>query len=272
MLGLLKSSIVRLLRRGGYQLINVRKMLRSTAAKDAPPIAKAYDCDGLFTEHSPRFLADPRFQAAWRRGLETNAGVDPGIEWRIHIGLWAASVAAEVPGDFVECGVNAGFLSSAILAYLDWRALRKKFYLVDTFEGPPMEQFSEPEVSNGAYAKVLQSIHAGAYVTDLESIRRNFRGWPGIEIVKGVVPDILPRVAADRVAFLHLDMNCAQPEVDALRYFWNRLSPGAVVLLDDYSRKDYAPQGDAIDRLAAELGATVASVPTGQGLIIRSGG
>jgi hypothetical protein len=268
--GFVKSSVVRLLRRGGYQLLNVRKMLRSAAAAEGPPpIAKAYDCDGLFTEHRPRFQQAPRFQAAWRRGLATNRGVDPGIEWRVHIGVWAASVAARVPGDFVECGVNAGFLSSAILTYLDWPKLGKKFYLVDTFAGPPMEQFSEDEVENGAYAKVLQSLIAGAYVTDIETIRRNYREWPGIEIVQGVVPEVLPAVGAREVAFLHLDMNCAYAEIEALRFFWDRMSRGGVVLLDDYSRKDYEPVGEAVDEMAAGLGAEIASLPTGQGLIIK---
>jgi hypothetical protein len=268
--GFVKASVVRLLRRAGYQLINVRKMTRSAEAADRPaPFPKAYDCDGLFTEHRPRFQSDPRFQAAWQRGLATNRGVDPGIEWRIHLGVWAASIAARVPGDFVECGVNAGFLSSAILTYLDWSKLGKKFYLVDTFQGPPMEQFSEGEVANGAYAKVLQSLLAGAYVTDLEAIRRNFQEWPGVEVVPGVVPEVLPEVRAGAVAFLHLDMNCAYAEMEALRYFWSRLSHGGVVLLDDYSRKDYEPVGDAMDHLARELGAEIASLPTGQGMIVK---
>jgi hypothetical protein len=268
--GFVKSSVVRLLRKAGYQLINVRKMQQSAAAAGRPaPWAKAYDCDGLFTEHRPRFQDDPRFQAAWRRGLETNRGVDPGIEWRIHIGLWAASVAARVAGDFVECGVNAGFLSSAILTYLDWPTLGKRFYLVDTFAGPPMEQFSKGEVANGAYAKVLQSLLAGAYVTDLDAIRRNYREWPRIEIVQGVVPEVLPSLQAGAVAFLHLDMNCAFAEIEALRYFWDRLSPGGVVLLDDYSRQDYEPVGEAMDELAARLGARIVSLPTGQGMIVK---
>ena len=39
------------------------------------------------------------------------------------------------PGDFVECGVNKGFLSSAIMEYLDWNSLDRGFYLLDTFAG-----------------------------------------------------------------------------------------------------------------------------------------
>jgi hypothetical protein len=70
---------------------------------------------------------------------------------RVHPGV-STSVCGPhrwLPGEFVECGVNAGFLSSAILQSLDWRNLRKKFYLVDTFAGPVVEQFSVEEVENG---------------------------------------------------------------------------------------------------------------------------
>ncbi|EUA32977.1 methyltransferase domain protein [Mycobacterium xenopi 4042] len=35
----------------------------------------------------------------------------------------------------------------------------------------------------------------------------------------GAVPETLGQVDARTVAFLHLDMNCAAPEVDALRFF-----------------------------------------------------
>jgi hypothetical protein len=66
---------------------------------------------------------------------------------------------------------------------------------------------------------VLQSLLAGAYVTDLETIRGNYQEWPGVEIVPGVVPEVLPSVDARTVAFLHLDMNCAYAEMAALEFF-----------------------------------------------------
>jgi hypothetical protein len=83
-------------------------------------IQELYKFDGLHTVHNARFREDPRFQAAWEGAFQATGSVDPGSAWRIHVGLWAASIASRVPGDFVECGVNAGFLSSAILRYLDW--------------------------------------------------------------------------------------------------------------------------------------------------------
>jgi hypothetical protein len=249
-----KRSLNRSLRALGYQLVNVGKL---------------YEFDGLHTVHNARFFDDPRFQAAWQRGLEASAGVSPGSAWRIHIGLWAASVASHVSGDFVECGVNAGFLSSAILRYLDWRKLGKKFYLVDTFEGPVLEQFSAVEIEGGLLRRVQQSIAAGAYVTDLERIHRNYQEWDRVVLVQGIVPDCCGAVGAEAIAFLHLDMNCAFPEVEALRFFWDRVSRGGIVLLDDYAYFGYDAQGNAMDEVARTLGAEILALPTGQGMIVK---
>ena len=100
-------------------------------------------------------------------------------------------------------------------------------------------------------------------------IRRNFAEWPGAMVVQGSVPDVLPQVTADAIAFLHLDMNSARPEQAALEHFWPRLAPGAVVLLDDYAYRGYEQQGDAIDAVAANVGASVLALPTGQGLMVK---
>jgi len=251
---ILRRPLSRALQAVGYQVI---------------PTSQMYRLDGLNTVHSPRFRKDPRFQAARQRALQASQGVDPGTEWRIHVGLWAASRASRVPGEFVECGVNAGFLSSAILRYLDWANLGKKFYLVDTFAGPVLEQFSAEEIARGNLQKVKKCVAAGAYVTDLERVRQNYAEWERIEIVQGAVPQVLPSVDAQALAFLHIDMNCAHPEVEALRFFWDRISAGGMVLLDDYAYYGYDSQGDAMDALAGTLGCQILALPTGQGMIIK---
>ena len=71
------------------------------------------------------------------------------------------------------------------------------------------------------------------------------------------------------MAYLHIDMNCAPPEIAALRYFWPRLSPGAFVLLDDYANRGRDEQRAAMDALAVELGVAICALPTGQGLLIK---
>jgi hypothetical protein len=152
---------------------------------------------------------------------------------------------------------------------LDWAKPGRRFYLIDTFSGPVLSQLSPREVARGRATASEAAIANGAYVTDLNRVCANYAEWPNVEIVQGAVPGVLPTLAIGRVAFLHIDMNCAYPERAALEYFWDRLSPGAMVLFDDYAYFSLEALAEAIDAAAAQLGAEVLSLPTGQGLIVK---
>jgi hypothetical protein len=251
---MIKALIKKAVGHAGYMIINP---------------TRHYDEDGLFTIHNEHFRHDPAFKAAYQRGLEANNDVDPHFQWRLHVALWAASSALATPGDFVECGVNAGFMSSAIMGGLNFGNVAKRFYLLDTFTGPVLSQFSAEEIQRGRRKMAEDGIEAGAYETSVDRARANFDQWPNAVVVPGTVPDILPSLNIGSVAFLHIDMNCAYPERAALEYFWNRLSPGAFVLLDDYAYHGYETQAEAIDAVARSRGFSVLSLPTGQGLIVK---
>jgi hypothetical protein len=251
-----KHWIRQLLASAGYVVFNTRA-------------SGGYARDGLFTWHNPGFRDDPVFKAAYARGVQAGAGVDPHMEWRVHVALWAATVAARLPGDFVECGVNAGFVSSAIMQRLDWAKIGKRFYLIDTFNGPLLAQYSPAEIQEGRGRLAQEALAKGAYVTDLERVRANYAEWSNVEIVRGAVPEALAPLDIQRVAFLHIDMNCAWPERAALEYFWPRLVPGGMVLFDDYAYFGNQVLAEAIDAAAGGLGAEVLALPTGQGLIVK---
>jgi Methyltransferase domain len=250
----------------------IKTLIKALSAKAGVGIFRLrgrYAQDGLFTVHSDHFRADTAFRAAYARGVQASHGVDPGFEWRAHVALWAARTGLRVEGDFVECGVNAGFVSSAIMKKLQWNTLGRRFYLIDTFSGPVLTQYSQEEVRKQRLSVARHALEAGAYVTDIDRIRANFAEWPNAIVVQGAVPEILERVEFGAVAFLHIDMNCALPERSALEFFWDRLSPGAVILLDDYAYYGHDCQRDAIDAAARVRGAEVLSLPTGQGMIVR---
>lgn len=233
----------------------------------------SYDADSLVTyDKSVDFLSDPRFVSAYRRGMDSGHHIcrpkgssdDLHIEWRVHVALWAASHGTKLDGDFVECGVNTGMMSLAICEFLDFDTLGKTFWLFDTYAGIPREQITPAEAKLGRHDE-----NDRYYSESYDTARRNFAPFRNAKLVRGRVPDSLANVRVERVAYLSLDMNVAEPEVAALRFFWGKLSPGAIVLLDDYAWLGYRPQKDAIDDLASELGVDVLTLPTGQGLIVR---
>lgn len=218
--------------------------------------------DGLLSRHNRDFLEDPDFVRAYARGVDASG--DLGWRWRVHIGLWAASTAARHPGDFVECGVNRGFLSTAIMEYLDWDKLGKRFWLLDTFAGIDLSQLEGDELTAARERNERMDL------ADADSVRAWFSQWQNVNVVEGSVPATLPLVHADEIAYLHLDMNSSAPEVAALEYFWERLVPGAVVLFDDYGYRGYEAQRHAQGALARRRDLPIASLPTGQGLLIRA--
>jgi hypothetical protein len=232
-----------------------------------------YANDGLISFHNHAFMDDPAFQRAYQRGVRALGGQDfYQWQWRAHIGLWAAASASRLDGDFVECGVSYGFLSSAVMEYLDWDRLGKTFYLLDTFAGLDPRYITDGERKGGAVKKSERNLRFGFYVSSVDRVRANFAQWRNHRIIVGSVPETLDQVDAPAVAFLHIDMNCAPPEVAALRFFWPRLSPGALVLLDDYAYRGADEQRLAMDALAGELGVPICALPTGQGLLIKPAG
>ncbi len=87
--------------------------------------------------------------------------------------------------------------------------------------------------------------------------------------MQGAVPEVLERIPFNKIAFVHLDMNCALPEKAALEFFFPRLCKGGMILFDDYTYSGHEAQHIAIDDAARNLRTQVLSLPTGQGLIVK---
>jgi hypothetical protein len=228
-----------------------------------------YEQDGLISHHNHDFMSDPIFLNAYQRGVKA-AGVDYNWHWRVHIGLWAARTAVRLPGDFVECGVNAGFMSSSIMYDLEWDSRGKMFYLLDTFSGLDKNCVTQEEIEAGIMKKNDDLIESGFYVTSSENVKKNFSEWSNVQIIEGVIPDTLPEIKSQKIAYLHIDLNCAPPEVAAINFLWDRLVAGAIILLDDYAYIGYLQQKLAMDKFAKDIGVHIASMPTGQGLIVKT--
>lgn len=251
-----------------------RRLLRGAAALSYRAARRlmpgAYAQDGLISVHNHDFMRDAAFQRAYARGLQTLDGTpDYEWHWRIHVGLWAASAAVRLDGDFVECGVNRGFLSSAIMTHLDWDTRGRLFWLLDTFAGLDAGQVTEGERAAGMLDRNREELARGFYVSGPERALANFAQWRQARVVVGTIPGTLAQVSAERIAYLHLDLNCAAPEVAAIEHFWPRLVPGALVLLDDYAYRGFGSQKQAMDDFARRVGVSVCSLPTGQGLLLR---
>ncbi len=224
---------------------------------------KSYTEDRLSTWNNHDFVNDPDFVRAYQRGIAAT-GTDCRWRWRVHFGLWAASHALHLDGAFVECGVNRGFLSSAIMEYLGWNSVDRQFYLFDTFCGLDENHVTKEEKKVG-----LLKSYADAYPECYKSVKHNFSEFKNVHLIRGCVPETLSQVHIPKVSYLSIDMNCVTPEIAAAEHFWDKLVDGGIVLLDDYGGKGHEMQKQAFDCFAADKGVRVLSSPTGQGLLVK---
>lgn len=247
---------------GSYVNVNLDKVYVLPKAD----ITYAYDL--LYTSHNCDFMKDPKFMRAYNLGKATDVNgtvlKNYDIFWRIHVLCWAANHVKNTPGDFVDCGVNTGIFSRAVIDYIDFNSTGKTYFLLDTFEGLDPRFSSAYEMGqelNEKYRRHKDTLY--------DQVKETFSPF-NVKVIKGAVPETLPLVTSDKIAYLSVDMNCVQPEADTLEYFWDKMSPGGIIILDDYGYGNVTNhQKAAHDAFAASKGVQVLSLPTCQGIIIK---
>ncbi|MCB1356952.1 MAG: class I SAM-dependent methyltransferase [Maritimibacter sp.] len=221
-----------------------------------------YLTDFMATRANAEWLEDPRFIAAYAAAADISVwGVD--IRWRVYNLLEAAEIGSRLPGAFVECGTDRGGTAMAVMTWLGDAAFADRtFYLFDTFEGFAEDLRTDRE-------RERTRLPEGRYSPTYDLVCKTFAERDYVRIVPGAVPQTLTAFEPGPVAFLHIDMNAAQPEADALEFFWPHLLPGAPVVFDDYGFPYHDEQKKTLDSLAERLGVRIILMPTGQGMLIR---
>jgi hypothetical protein len=173
--------------------------------------------------------------------------------------LWQAVGHVErhaVAGDVVECGVWRG--GSSMLAALALADRSRALWLYDTFAG--MSEPTEHDVApDGARMVDEWDRHRGRADDPvfafgaLDEVRANMAatGYPPerVRFVAGKVEDTIPAQAPERIALLRLDTDWYASTRHELEHLWDRLSPGGVLIVDDYGH--WAGAREAVDEFFA---------------------
>lgn len=149
-----------------------------------------------------------------------------------------------------------------ICQMLDIDRTGRRLYLFDTFAGIPLDRVPQAERSRAG-------ANNAAYFDVYETTRTLFAPHSAATLVRGTLPDSLDEVALGRIAYLSVDLNYSTVEIACMRRLWPLLSPGAVVVLDDYAWHGHEEQKRAWNAWAQEENRSVYTVPTGQGLLVR---
>ncbi len=188
--------------------------------------------------------------------------VGTGVGEGAHL-LAALTTVRDVPGDVCECGVGSG-ATSALLAN-ELRGTGKTLWLYDTFAGlpPPSEQDKLIDDIDGlgsmaAYAGKMRHPQAEvlARLRAIGIARDAYRIVPGLfedSVAAGHLPE--------RVSFAYVDFDFYAPIKAALEALTPRLSPGGIIVVDDYGFFSAGAQAAVDGFLAANPGRFAVEVP-----------
>jgi predicted O-methyltransferase YrrM len=124
-----------------------------------------------------------------------------------------------IAGDVAELGVANG--ASAKLLSMRLPA-GKHLHLFDTFKGLP-----EATAADGV------RFHAGEFSSSLEDVRR-YVGTQRVHYYPGLFPATADSLRDRLFSFVHLDADLYESTLAAFDFFYERLSPGGIMLCHDY--------------------------------------
>ncbi len=183
---------------------------------------------------------------------------------RCYMLLEAARNVRAVPGDFAECGMRYGKSSLFLLAGMGADS-SKSLHGFDSFEG-----LSTPGADDRTDDGEAAWEHGELAVPE-EIARRNLsRFGDRVVLHKGWIPERFQDVKDDHFSLVHIDVDLYEPTRDAVAFFYSRVSPGGVIVCDDYGSAYCPGAKKAIDEFFSDKPEQVISLPTGQSLVIKA--
>lgn len=164
-------------------------------------------------------------------------------------------LARHVSGDTAECGVLAGSSS-----YLICRAFHDRtHFMFDSFEG-----LSKPGSFDGDR---WQESHL---TSDLKTAQENLKECPNVSFHKGWIPERFKDVESRNFCFVHIDVQLYEPTRASLQFFYPRMSPGGVIVCDDYGFTTCPGATRAIDEFLGDKPEQMISLSCGSAFFVKA--
>ena len=184
-------------------------------------------------------------------------GFNADRRWNLYqLARWSSSV----PGETAECGVWKGAGSYAICWAFEATGERRTHHAFDSFAG-----LSEPNESVDG-----QHWRKGDLPSDLSATASNLSRYDQVVFHRGWIPERFHEVAGSRFAFVHIDLDLYQPTRDSLEFFYPRLSPGGLLLCDDYGFDVCPGPTAAMDEFFADRPECIVWLSPGAAFVVKA--
>ena len=199
------------------------------------------------------------------RGLHNEWGEIPGVPpdrcYFLHaMGQLVAS--KQIPGDTAECGVRFGKSTFFLLKAIDDPS--RSHHIFDSFAG-----LSETGDVDAPVAGI-KAWSQGDISVEEQLTRNNLARFPNCRFYKGWIPQRFGEVADRTFALAHIDVDLYRPTLDSLECFYPRMSPGGLIICDDYGFASCPGATKAFDEFFAGRAECVIPIPSGQCLVQKA--
>lgn len=164
---------------------------------------------------------------------------------------------SKVPGAFAELGVYKGE-TALMLHEMD---PARKLHLFDTFEGFNLKDL---DVEKNKDERYTTSNFAD---TNIESVKVLFKDASVVSIYPGYFPETTKSLTEKTFALVHIDADLYLPTIEALKFFYPKVSPGGVLIIHDYNHT-WEGIRKAIDEFVVGIPESIVEVQDWQGSVM----
>ena len=225
----IKQFVHRVIRNAGYELRKPESGIIEIPYYLSPSAHKLYDFrqEAGFAETAGVVIDEGRTLLHYNRLL---------ILWQAVKNTFPLRQAVAEVGSYR--GGSARFLA---LAFAHFGA-HPPIHIFDTFSGHPNQVHADKD---GPHAVGLFSD------TSLADVSAYLAGSPNIVIHDGRFEERCETVADQRFALVHIDVDIFASTVSCLEFFWPRLLPNGVIVIDDYGFTTCRGLKEAVDQFIA---------------------
>ncbi|MEP6809690.1 MAG: TylF/MycF/NovP-related O-methyltransferase [Chthoniobacterales bacterium] len=162
--------------------------------------------------------------------------------------------ALTAEGDVLEAGVFQGGTARLLKSLVS--AHGRKFLLFDSFAGMDSVSETADRHQHGDFAD-----------TSLEAVREFVGSEPFVEYRKGWIPQTFAGLEDRRFCFAHIDLDLYQSILDSCNFVYERMSPGGVIVFDDYGFPSCPGARRAVDGFFADKPEFPLALQTGQAVV-----
>jgi O-methyltransferase len=200
----------------------------------------------------PMWDNDPTFKSLWEK-TSSHTLVD---KRRCFMLYQYARQAGSATGDGAEVGVYRGGTARLLAKTLGMYG--KTVHLFDTFSGMPEVDPEKDLHSTGDFQD-----------TSLSAVKEYLADSSNVRLYPGLFPKTAEPIAQQRFSFVHVDVDIYRSVLDCCEFFYPRLSPGGIMVFDDYGMVTCPGAKSAVDTFFKGKPEYPLYSPTGQAVVFR---